>query len=297
MSLPNFLCIGSPKSGTTSLYEILKQHPEIGVSSFKEPHFFDSDVNWQKGLEWYEENYFEGLESKKLIGEFTPSYLGNSVCVDRIYNSLADDIKFIVILRDPVGRSYSHYLHTKRDEYESLSFLDSLAKEEERLSLFKNNQDDVSFSRFSYKYSSMYAAHLKKYFNVFKRNQFCIVLFDDFVNDRHNTIMKILKFLDVDDTIDLNINVKINPASIARSVALKKFMSKKSILRSILKFLVPSLEFRQRIRNRIHERNNREAKKISLTNEERSLCYNKYFIDEINELESMININLKHWKS
>ena len=209
MSLPNFVCIGSPKSCTTSLFEILKQHPEIGLSSFKEPHFFDTDLNWEKGVDWYKKNYFEGLGSKKAVGEFTPSYLSSPVCIERIQNTLNKDVKFIVILRDPVSRSYSHYLHTKRDEYEKLSFLDSLEKEEERLKIFRENKDDVSFSRFSYKYSSMYGLHLKEYFNKFNKNQFCIVLFDDFVKERQKAIQRILKFLEVDEKIDINIDIKI----------------------------------------------------------------------------------------
>ena len=296
MSLPNFLCIGSPKSGTTSLFEILKQHPEIGLSSFKEPHFFDTDTNWEKGVDWYERNYFSGLESKKSIGEFTPSYLGSEICSSRIKETLNKDIKFIVLLRNPISRSYSHYLHTKRDEYENLSFLDSMEKEEERLKDYRLNKDDVSFSRFSYKYSSMYSIHLKNYLNEFKKEQFCIVLFDDFVNHREQVIKRILNFLDVDENIGLNIDIRTNIASKARSIQLKKFMAKKSIFRAVLKFMVPSLEFRQRIRNKIHEKNNRAANKTSLTKEDKLFCYHNYFENDIKELEKMLSINLNIWK-
>jgi hypothetical protein len=296
MILPNFLCIGAPKSGTTSLFEILKQHPEIGLSSFKEPHFFDTDANWKKGVDWYEKNYFIGLESKKSIGEFTPSYLGSEICSSRIKKTLNKDVKFIVLLRNPINRSYSHYLHIKRDEYENLSFLDSLEKEEDRLKDYKLNKDDVSFSRFSYKYSSMYSLHLKNYFKEFKKEQFCIVLFDDFVNHRQGVIKRILNFLDVDDNVALNIDIRINPASKARSVHLKKFMLKKSAFRTLLKFMIPSLEFRQMLRNKMHGMNNKASDKISLTKEDKLLCYHNYFKDDINELEKMLNINLKKWK-
>ena len=296
MSLPNFLCIGAPKSGTTSLFEILKQHPEVGLSSFKEPHFFDTNANWEKGIDWYEENYFKGLESKNAIGEFTPSYLGHSVCVSRINETLGSDVKFIVLLRNPIDRAYSHYLHTKRDEYETLSFLDSLRKEQGRLEGYINNKDDVSFSRFSYKYSSMYALQLKSYLHKFRKEQFCIVLFEDFVNHRQQVIIKILNFLDVDQNVELNIDIRINPASKARSVHLKKFMAKKSIFRTLLKLMVPSLEFRQRIRNKIHEKNNKDANKTSLTKDERDFCYHHYFENDIKELEEMLNINLNTWK-
>ena len=296
MSLPNFLCISSPKSATTSLFEILKQHPEIGLSSFKEPHFFDTDANWNNGKDWYEKSYFSDLESKKSIGEFTPSYLASKICASRIKETLASDIKFIVLLRNPIDRAYSHYLHTKRDEYENLSFLDALEKEDERLKENIDNKDDISFTRFCYKYSGMYALHLKNYLSKFDENQFCIVLFDDFVNKREEVIKRILTFLDVDLNVSLNIDVKINPASRARSIQLKKLMTQKSFLRKILKFMIPSLELRQRIRNKIHGKNNKASNKDSLTQTERDFCYHNYFEDDINKLEKMLDINLKKWK-
>ena len=296
MSLPNFLCIGSPKSATTSLFEILKQHPEIGLSSFKEPHFFDTDANWNNGRDWYEKSYFSDLEFKKSIGEFTPSYLASKICASRIKETLVSGVKFIVLLRNPIDRAYSHYLHTKRDEYENLSFLDALEKEDLRLKEYIDNKDDISFTRFCYKYSGMYALHLKNYLSKFDEKQFCIILFDDFVNKREEVINRILIFLNVDLNVSLNIEIKINPASKARSIQLKKFMAQKSFFRTLLKFMIPSLEFRQRIRNKIHGKNNRVSSKNSLTQTERDFCYHYYFKDDINELEKMLNINLKKWK-
>ena len=73
MSLPNFMCIGAAKSGTTTLYDILKQHPDIYIPAFKEPHFFDIPENYNNGIEWYEKNYFRYI-NKKIIADFTPSY-------------------------------------------------------------------------------------------------------------------------------------------------------------------------------------------------------------------------------
>ena len=294
--LPNFLCLGAPKSGTTSLFEILKQHPEIGLSSFKETHFFDTDINWNKGKKWYSDSYFSTLKTKKRIGEFTPSYLSKEICAQRIKDTLEDKVKFVVILRNPIDRAFSHYLHTSRDEYEKLSFIESLSKETERLESFVKEKDDLSYARFCYKDSSMYSSHLKNYFNIFNKEQFCIILFNDFVKNRSSTINKILSFLDLSTEVKMNIDLKINPASEARSVNLKKIMTKKSIIRTLLKYLVPSLSLRQRIKNKIHERNNKAAVKPILTTEERLFCYNNYFKNDIINLEELLNIDLKDWK-
>jgi len=294
--LPNFLCLGAPKSGTTSLFEILKQHPEIGLSSFKETHFFDTDINWNKGEKWYSDSYFSTLNTKKRIGEFTPSYLSKEICAQRIKDTLEDKVKFVVILRNPIDRAFSHYLHTSRDEYEKLSFIESLSKETERLESFVKEKDDLSYARFCYKDSSMYSSHLKNYFNIFNKEQFCIILFNDFVKNRSSTINKILSFLDLSTEFKMNIDLKINPASEARSVNLKKIMTKKSIIRTLLKYLIPSLSLRQRIKNKIHERNNKAAVKPILTTEERLFCYNNYFKNDIINLEELLNIDLKDWK-
>ena len=67
MSLPNFMCIGAAKSGTTTLYDILKQHPEIFIPAFKEPHFFDIPENYNNGIEWYEKNYFRNINTKTIF--------------------------------------------------------------------------------------------------------------------------------------------------------------------------------------------------------------------------------------
>lgn len=295
MSLPNFLCIGAPKSATTSLFEILKQHPEIGLSSFKEPHFFDNDANWNQGIEWYRKSYFLELE-QKVIGEFTPSYLSNRICPLRIKRTLGDDVKFILLLRNPVDRAYSHYLHTKRDEHETLSFLDALREEEARLHNFQKKKDNISYSRFCYLESGKYAAHLRSYLEYFDQKQFCIILFDDFVNNRKEVVNEILSFLNVSTELDLNLDVFANQASEARSIKLKKFMKRKSLLTEILKFLIPSLELRQRIRNRLHDRNNRIISKEPLTRDERKFCFETYFSDEIYDLEKILNRKLNIWK-
>ena len=128
----NFMCIGAVKSATTSLFQILKQHPLISVSSFKEPHFFDNSDNYKKGKEWYLKNYFSNIDSSQVIGEFTPTYLSSNLSPKRISETFGTNIKLIVILRNPIDRAYSHYLHTKRDEHEDLGFIDAVKNENYR---------------------------------------------------------------------------------------------------------------------------------------------------------------------
>tara|TARA_Y100001954_G_scaffold234097_1_gene288742 strand:- start:51 stop:956 length:906 start_codon:yes stop_codon:yes gene_type:complete len=296
VNLPNFMCIGAAKCATTSLYNILKQHPQIGLSSFKEPHFFDNINNFKNGKEWYLDSYYKNLNSYCALGEFTPTYLASKHAPQRILNFFGHKMKFIVILRNPVDRSYSHFLHTKRDSHETLTFVQALENEDKRLEKTNDNQNFISFLRYSYIYQSKYYMHIKNYLKFFNMDQFHFVKFDDFVNDRKNTLNKILKFLDVSTNEDLDINVYSNKASVARSKKLKSLMKKNSIVKRIFKLMIPSLVVRQKLRNIVHASNNKASAKPVLTQEVRNYLYNQFFCKDILDLEKMLNLNLNTWK-
>ena len=101
MSLPNFMCLGAAKSGTTTLFDVLRQHPDVYIPAFKEPHFFDIPENYNNGIEWYERNYFRKAD-KRIIADFTPSYFFEKETPKRIFKGIGSEIKFVVLLRNPV---------------------------------------------------------------------------------------------------------------------------------------------------------------------------------------------------
>jgi len=293
---PNFMCIGATKSATTTLFEILKQHSMIGVSSFKEPHFFDNTINYEKGIDWYLMSYFSHLQDEEIIAEFTPSYLSCTSSPERIFDLLGSDIKFLVILRNPIDRAYSHFLHTKRDQHEDLSFIDAINNEEKRLNKFSHSNDDISFARFSYVYQGLYAKHINTYLNIFPRKQFKFILFDDLVSDINKSVERILRFLNLDINEDLNLNIITNQSSVARSKKIKHLIRNDSFFKRFLKFIIPSLVFRQRVRNTIHSLNNKTKTKSPLSKDDRIYIYNNFFKQEIIELEKMLNLDLNYWK-
>ena len=109
--LPNFLIIGAAKSGTTALYDLLKQHPQVYLPFDKEPLFFSRDDYFAQGAEWYAERYFKEGESFRARGEATPHYL---YWAEKVAPRIARTFggrppKFIAIFRDPVQRAYSWY--------------------------------------------------------------------------------------------------------------------------------------------------------------------------------------------
>ena len=127
----------------------LRRGDKIYIPQFKEPHFFDVSENFVNGLEWYKQNYFHKA-NQKIIADFTPSYFFDSNAPKRIFDALGPKMKFLVILRNPVDRAYSHYLHSKRDFHESNDFLEALESEEIRLKGYIEKSDYFSYLRHSY---------------------------------------------------------------------------------------------------------------------------------------------------
>lgn len=110
--LPTFLVIGAQKSGTTSLYRYLRDHPEVQLSRWKEPGFFVEEQTWDRGLDWYR-SLFEGGEDAIAVGEASTSYTMFPFFAgvpERIATTLPD-VRLVYLLRDPVDRIRSHHRH------------------------------------------------------------------------------------------------------------------------------------------------------------------------------------------
>ena len=289
MSLPNFMCIGAAKSGTTSLYDILRQHSDVYVPAFKEPHFFDIPDNYIKGLEWYSKEYYNKVKNEKCIGDFTPTYFFDKEVPKRIRSDIGRDIKFIIILRNPVDRAYSHYLHMKRDRHELLSFKDALSYERERLNEVNNEKNYLSKIRFSYVQQGLYAEMLNEYFKYFSKENFLILNFEqEFVEQREESIKKILLFLNIKNE-SLDIDILSNIASKARFFWVNDIINKSSWWISFLKNIIPFVQFRRILRNRIQRANNVKFEFDVLSDADKKDLYNRYFRDDILNLEIILN--------
>jgi hypothetical protein len=171
--LPNFMCLGVQRSGTTTLYHLLKQHPEIYVSRNKETKFFQYDERYEKGLDYYSTRYFKDVTNQKAIGETDPCYIYFTKTAKRIHDDLGNKMKFIVIFRNPVNRAYSQYWMEKAKRFESLSFEQALKKEPERL----KSPVHLDRSRFSYLDRGFYAKQLKEFLKYFPKENFLFLVY------------------------------------------------------------------------------------------------------------------------
>src|SRR5262245_46073038 len=110
--LPTFLVIGAMKGGTTALHTYLGSHPDVFMSDLKEPHFFSSGLGWDKGEEWYC-SLFTEAGSATAVGESSTSYskFPDVRHVPERAISLIPDLRVVYLVRDPIERIRSQYLH------------------------------------------------------------------------------------------------------------------------------------------------------------------------------------------
>ncbi len=174
IKLPNFLIVGAAKSGTTALYHYLSQHPEIYMSPLKEPKFITSnflkfpfqgpgDNEVEKMIVKSFDRYcdlFKGVKNEKAIGEASADNLYYYEQAIFYIKKYIGNPKIIIILRNPIERAYSAYLHLVRDERETLSFKEALAEEEKRR---KQNWEFIWF----YKNVGFYFNQVKAYLENF----------------------------------------------------------------------------------------------------------------------------------
>ncbi|MBT8235241.1 MAG: sulfotransferase, partial [Bacteroidia bacterium] len=113
----DFVNIGAAKSGTTTLHDILIQHPELCIPAEKDFHYFDNDVNYEKGSNWYK-SYFDSCKDSGKRGEIAATYLYSKAAAARLANDVGSDLKIIALLRNPAHRAYSEYMHLKRSHVE-----------------------------------------------------------------------------------------------------------------------------------------------------------------------------------
>lgn len=292
MRAANLFCIGCPKSGTTTLFKILCQHSQIHTPKFKEPFFFNNS-NYQNGIDWYANTYYDDIKNEKWVLDFTPSYLYSDEALFRINEySKGKDLKFIVMLRNPVERAYSHYLHTLRDGLEDLDFNDAIQAESERLLNYENNL--LSQLKYSYIYQSLYHKHLSKYFESFGRNNFFVINYDSQLLDKSEfklMISDLQNFLEI-KIENLNIEIKENSASESRFKILQTLVNSNGLHKRLARLLFKSKINRQILINKFRKLNEKKMVKKDLEAEFKKNLYDKYFHTDVLKLESLLEKKL-----
>tara|TARA_B110000881_G_scaffold30922_1_gene23352 strand:- start:4571 stop:5470 length:900 start_codon:yes stop_codon:yes gene_type:complete len=294
---PNFIVIGAMKSATTSLYTYLKQHPDIFMTKVKEPMFFnnfnqntDFKVLGNKSkkvnslLDYF--SMFGSVKNESAIGEASPAYIYNENAPYLIKEHLPD-VKIIAILRQPTDRAYSNFLHTKRADRENVnSFEQAIKIEKERIS-------DNWSPLYHYIQKGFYSVQLKRYYNLFPKENIKVYLFEDLVKNPKVTLKDIFKFLNVDENIEIDVSKKSNVSGTPKGILgfiLKKMryynLMPKFAISDYLPTFIISLLFKSVYKD--------TEKLDSVLRKELT---DKYYREEILKLEKLIDRDLSNWLS
>jgi len=283
---PNFFIVGARKSGTTSLYEILKDIPEIYMCPIKEPNYFNRKIiEDDHPTEKFrtEEKYlklFKNVTNQKIVGEAS-AYISDSDAPNLIHQ-VSPKSKILISLRDPVERVYSHYLMLFGGGFISTSFRQEIEYE---------LQNGSSSLMWGIKMDEgLYSEHIKRYSKIFGHDQVKIIIFEEFIKNTKETIEEILKFLELDKTLSNFSAKKHNPYAPARGLIAQQILNSKKIQR-IARALTPE-STRQTLTNYILLS---KKSKPKMSEKDRETLI-KFYKDDVEKLKLILGRKLP-WKN
>jgi len=239
---PDFVIIGAAKSGTSTLFSYLEQHPGIFGSDPKEPCYFDTDVSWQRGERWYA-SLFEGARPDQLCGEASTNYT-RWPQVDGVperMQAVIPDAKLIYLMRDPVKRSYSHFVHRwSREVHEREPFTESFSEFVARDPMCLDSSD--------------YATQVDRFLTCYPREQLLLLTLEELVSDPRRTLGRVFGFLAVEDiSAEMPLGRRENETrSFLEDKARRSVMGRSRAVRLARKLASPVLP--KRTKNWIYER-------------------------------------------
>lgn len=269
--LVNFMIIGAQKCGTTTLFDILNSHPSLVGSSPKEPHFFSNSVDWKAELPKYE-NLFKQRDGVQYF-EGSTSYTFYPLKNFHIWNDLFaynPGLKFIYLVRDPISRVISSYMHCYERGYTNLGIEDAIRKERSYIDITR------------------YYTQISPFIKKFGREQVMMIDFDDLIKRRDQVVLNVAKFLDVDPSQFGNYQTIHSNASVTVSKLHRRFDNPSLPLKAVRKWM-PS------VWSVITDNSKRGFdQKPALSDDFKEMILTM-LESEIRELEQLMAKDLSHW--
>jgi len=191
----HFFIAGAQRSGTTYLYHILDEHPEIEMARpiAPEPKFFITEDLYREGLEYYERHFFAGKPGARLRGEKSVSYMEYEKAARRIADSFPD-ARILFLLRDPVERAVSNYWYSRNNGLETLPIAEAFRREEERWPDYDHAR--ISASPYAYLRRGRYLVYISVYLRYFPAENVKVLLHEELVGSTEH-IRELYAFLGV----------------------------------------------------------------------------------------------------
>jgi hypothetical protein len=297
--MPTFLIIGAAKSGSTSLYHALRQHPQVYMSPIKEPRFFalEGEANPVfrrpngKAFPWLTvtdaraySRLFEAGDKAKALGEASTLYLYSEKAPERIRHYIPN-AKLIVVLRNPVERAYSHFCFFVKDGHEPLrDFRRVISPDEIR---FRESLGLL----WHYIGMGFYFEQLSRYYRLFPPEQIKIFLYEDWKTQPVDLLQDVFRFIGVNDAVVPQLTEAYNASGIPKIKALQRLIVEQNYVRSALRVVLPA-NVRREIHSRVRGFN--LSKPEPLDRETRNMLIEIYR-DDVNRLQELIGRDLSHW--
>lgn len=292
MVRPNFFIVGAPKSGTTALYHFLRQHPDIHMPAAKEPHFFGRAAEPETPGRTLEEylGLFDGWSGEQEVGEASVYYLFSKHAARHI-SAFDQHARIIIMLRNPVTMIPSLHQQRVYSDNERLTDLDAALdaegprrRGEMRIPRKTRNPHALFYSEIG-----RYSAQVRRYLEVFPREQVHIIWFDDFVADARGAYRDTLSFLGVDPGFEPAFE-RVNDSLSVRRFWVRRWLER-PLDKGRLRGLVP---LRGRLHARIKDWNTEPGKSAVVTTAQQQRL-RAQFADDIHALSDMLGRDLSRW--
>jgi len=301
---PNLLIVGAAKGGTTALHYALDQHPDVYMSKKKEPGYFvwpeenlqfinnGELITQPRFLVNHLDDYlklFEDGKNKKIRGESSTTYLffyQKAVYnIKKIHPDPAN-VNVVIMLRNPVDRAFSQYMHKLRDGAESLSFEEALEKEQWRE---ENNW------HFDYQYTKrgFYYEQVKTFLENFPLTK--IFLFEDLKNETEKVLNDLQQFLGLELKV-LDAGDELNVSGKPKVESVNRFLKKKNPIKEFVGKLLPK-DLRRRLRLKVQSTVYKYNLEKETMNPETREKLQGVFHDDVMKLQELIGRDLTAWIS
>ena len=293
---PDFFIVGAPKSGTTALYEYLRQHPQVFMSDPKEPNFFGADVERRRtpriGLDEYLA-CFAGAGQAKRAGEASVRYLHSRRAAREIAD-FAPQGQAIIMVRDPVEMMYAMHGELVYIGAEDIAdFAEALAAEPDRRAGRRIPAGANKPAALLYRESAQFSEQIARYFDALGRDRVLVLVYDDFRDDTLGEYRRVLDFLGVDPSFVPSMAI-VNPSKQPRSRLLTRLIaSPPGWFRRVVGAVLPARQ-RKRLFRRALALNSRTAPRPPMDPALRA-SLKAEFAPEVRRLGELIGRDLSAW--
>jgi len=295
--IPDFFLVGAPRSGTTALCNYLRTHPEVFVSSPKEPTYFGRDLQPKRypTLESYLELFCDVGEAVR-VGDGSVAYLASEFAAEEIH-AFNPQARIMILLRNPVDMVFSlHRKHYLMGIEPCRTLEDALAAESGRLANGTGVPEGVCPKVIALRYRAHYAPQIQRFLDVFPASQVKMFLFDDFQANPARSFGECCHFLGVRE----DILPKCGPHNVGREVkcaSWHEFLTRTPRWGQFLaRAVVPFPGLRRRAQRFLLRKNHCEGKPHEMSNELRNQL-KREFAPEVTELSKLVGWDLSHWSN